>query len=207
MAARDENPVIEGENRYLGDLRLYRNTSANIPAEMSTRLWLTGLPAFCTYHQFFMAIRGGGRVYATHVVDPNDNIPTSAASMTFFSETDANAFIERCQSTPLMLGHHEVSVRIHRIFTEAVRTNSQSRALCITGHPYVADPKFLDWLFREKWGIKYDVDMVLHTPGTSSSRVVYVFGSVRGQSERIYSRLIRDFSNSVSVKYLKDPAA
>ncbi|KAI0847247.1 hypothetical protein F5Y00DRAFT_123924 [Daldinia vernicosa] len=134
-------------------------------------------------------------------------IPTSAASVTFFSHYDANFFLAKHAAIQFMVNGYRATIHKHRIRTVSIDVNGQSRVLIIRGHPYCVDPQWLTWLFTEKFKIHYDTDYLIYTPGRVTSEVIWAFGSFRAQAHTIYNRLTQEFSNSMTVTYGTDPCS
>ncbi|KAI1458459.1 hypothetical protein F4805DRAFT_456799 [Annulohypoxylon moriforme] len=181
--------------RYRGDRALLRNRSADIPDEKNCRLWISGLPPNCTIPELLKEIKGVGPIYATHIVPPLINgavsIPTSAASLTFFTAGAAHIFLLRNTIHPFTVGGYTTSVSRHKIRAKAAPIEGQSRVLVITGDPEIVNPEKLTSLFTETWDIRFDTDFMRYTPGKESNKIVWAFGSFRAQSQAIHIRLRR----------------
>lgn len=81
---------------YRGDHTLAANRPAAIPQEQNCSVWLSGLPPDITTHELLAAIRGAGRVYASHITPPGGRYTTAAAKVVFFEAAAAQAFLRRC---------------------------------------------------------------------------------------------------------------
>ncbi|XDG02472.1 hypothetical protein ABKA04_002087 [Annulohypoxylon sp. FPYF3050] len=208
-----ERPLTK---RYRGNRALSRNRSADIPNELNCRLWIAGLPPNCTVSELLRCIRGIGPIYATHLVPPlvhdqetatKVNIPTSAASLTFFTASAAHMFLLRHSLHPFTVGGYPTTVSRHRIRTKPAPVDGQSRVVVITGDPEIVNPETLTGLFIEKWNIRFDTDFMEFTPGKESNEIVWGFGSFRAQAQAAYIRLSQHAANSVTIRYIPDPCS
>ncbi|KAI0095969.1 hypothetical protein F4814DRAFT_457560 [Daldinia grandis] len=205
----------DGQSRYLGNRWLARNQCALITDGQNCRLWIEHLPPNCTYQDLLSSIRDVGPIYATHIVPPMteitdvgvQTIPTSAASITFFSHLDANLFLTKHAAGQFVVNGYIPTILRHRIRTVSVDVSGQSRVLIIRGHPYCVDPQWLAWLFTEKFKIHYDTDYLVYTPGRVTSEIIWAFGSFRAQAHTIYNCLTGQLSNSMTVTYGTDPCS
>ncbi|KAI1647441.1 uncharacterized protein F4817DRAFT_315910 [Daldinia loculata] len=213
MNIQHDTPSEDGQNNYLGNRWLARNRCAPITNDQNCRLWIERLPPDCTYQNLLSSIRDVGPIYATHIVPPMAEItdvgvhpiPTSAASVTFFSHHDANLFLAKHAASQFTVNGYRATILRHRVRTVSVDVNGQSRVLIIRGHPYCVDPQWLTWLFTEKFKVHYDTDYLVYTPGRVTSEVIWAFGSFRAQAHTIYNRLTQQLSNSMTVTYGTDP--
>ncbi|CAJ2510120.1 Uu.00g060200.m01.CDS01 [Anthostomella pinea] len=199
---------------YKGNANLSRNTSADIPQYQNCRLWITRLPPHCGHHLLLSSVDSTGPIHALHINPPipnNDtsagyrNLYTSAASLTFFREEDANKFLARHAVDPFSVNGYATTISRHRIRTRAVPVNGQSRVLDVSGPVGLVEPERLASLFREKWGIRFDTDYVTHEVTGDEARVEWAFGSFRAQAQAVYARITQEYSGVVSVRYQPDP--
>ncbi|KAI0133203.1 hypothetical protein F4776DRAFT_671571 [Hypoxylon sp. NC0597] len=215
-----EDSTAEFRNpRYLGNPTLERNKSANIPEDMNCRLWITGLPPACTVSDLLGAIKDIGPVYASYVVPPPENdkkygntIRTSAASLTFFSETATNRFLQRHAVHRFTVGNHITTVGRHRIRAEPIPAGRKSRVLIIKGNPKIVTPQNLARLCAGPWNIQYNTDFIKYRPGKESNEIVWAFGSYRAQAQAVFwaidkpwAGLSKEEAETVAVNFAPDP--
>ncbi|KAI1214776.1 uncharacterized protein F4807DRAFT_466248 [Annulohypoxylon truncatum] len=212
----EEGRNCPSSRRYRGNRALSRNRSADISNEMNCRLWISGLPPGCTISELLKEVRGVGPIYATHIVPPlirvletetKVDIPTSAASLTFFTASAAHLFLIRHTIHPFTVGSYTTAVSRHRIRTKPVPVDGQSRVLVITGDPDIVTPEKLTSLFTEKWNIRYETDFMEYTPGQGSNEIIWAFGSFRAQAEAVYIRLSKYPAKNITIRYESDPCA
>lgn len=151
-----------------------------------------------------------GAIYASHIVPPlvhtdptpeNPNIPTAAASITFFRTSDANRFLV----TPFTVDGFLTTATRHRIRTRETPVNGRSRVLVIRGSPSNVNPVHLQRIFREDFGIKFDVDFIRQQEQNGLGEVIFAFGSFRAQAQAAYIGLRKHFRGSITVCYGPDP--
>ncbi|KAI1089130.1 hypothetical protein F5B19DRAFT_495660 [Rostrohypoxylon terebratum] len=135
------------------------------------------------------------------------NIPTSAASLTFFTASAAQTFLLLHSLHPFTVRGYATTVSRHRIRTKPAPVDGQSRVVAITGDPELVNPEMLTYLFIEKWNIRFDTDFLKFTPGKESNEVVWGFGSFRAQAQAAYIRLSQHAANSVTIRYKPDPCS
>lgn len=200
--------------KYKGNPSLARNRCADIPDRLNCRLWITGLPPNCTVTELLGAIRGVGAIDGTHINPPKKatepgetDIPTSAASLTFFSASSANQFLLWHSRNPFTVDGYTTSVVRHRVKTQSFPAGNQTRVLVIKGHPEVVNPEYLEYLFSRRWTIRYTTEFVEYRPGEETSEVVWAFGSFRAQAHEAYNGLNNHFADKVTVSYAPDPCA
>ncbi|KAI2463440.1 hypothetical protein F4781DRAFT_437412 [Annulohypoxylon bovei var. microspora] len=202
--------------RYRGNRALSRNRSADIPNEMNCRLWIAKLPPNCTITDLLKEVRDVGPIYATHIVPPlihdsptrsRASIPTSAASLTFFTASAANLFLLRHMIHPFTVGGYTTTISRHRVRTKPAPVDGQSRVLVITGDPEVVNPEKLTQLLIERWNIRFDTDSMEYTQGQQSNEIVWAFGSFRAQAQAVYIRLSQYSEKEVNIRYDSDPCA
>ncbi|KAI0113944.1 hypothetical protein GGR51DRAFT_578207 [Nemania sp. FL0031] len=223
------SPAYNMENRsrnspaYQGNLALRRNVPAEITDEENCRLRITGLPRDCTVHQLLGSIRDIGPVFASHIIHPSSSPPlqldsatdlsiweTAAASLTFWSAPAANEFLRRHDARPFTVENHQTRVIRHRIRTESVDVNGQSRVLRIVGDPSVVNPDHLERVFSYDWQIVYDTDYVQFNRnfgGGYSNEVIWAFGSFRAQAHTVHKNINRCFAGRAQAVYMADPCA
>ncbi|OTA98072.1 hypothetical protein M426DRAFT_17787 [Hypoxylon sp. CI-4A] len=200
---------------YQGNRTLDRNNAADIPESHNVRLWITGLPPYCTTSDLLGAIRGIGEVYASHINPPlainhtskRVSTYTSAASLTFFTTAAVDKFLAQNAIQPFTVHDYPTKVIRHRIRTRSIPNHGQSRVLIIRGSSKIADPKFLTWLFEARWCIYWDTEYIIFNVGDGSNEILWAFGSFRAQAHAIYLKLKNEFPSQVTVKYAPDPCA
>ncbi|KAI1147148.1 hypothetical protein F4825DRAFT_471842 [Nemania diffusa] len=194
-----------------GGSSLRRNDSTPVPEELNCRLWITGLPGYCTVNDLLRNVSGIGPILSCHVINPvkveSQNWETAAASLTFFSASAANLFLQQCAVRPLMVGSNTATVVRHRVPTESVEVNGQSRVLRIVGEWNIVSPGYLNALFSENWGVQFVTDYMNFHPQAEGRHnvIIWAFASFQGQAQIIFNNLSRNFVGQVRVTYMADP--
>ncbi|KAB5532568.1 hypothetical protein GE09DRAFT_1251374 [Coniochaeta sp. 2T2.1] len=196
---------------YQGNIYIPRNRSANIPDNENCALFITALPPTVTITGLLATIRDTGRVYVTHInqPEPENGHSTCAAKIIFFERRAAERFYDRHILGGLVIpGHPGYRARItwNRIKSAApAHPKNYTRVLLIAGPATFADPAFLTSYFKSKFD--FEIDEVFDRGSKGDRRLIeYRFGSFRCQAESAKMALGREMeAQGVQVWFGPDP--
>ena len=196
---------------YRGNINLARNRSAAIPSTENCSLFVTGLPPTITVRQLLAAVRDTGRVYATHLnePEPDKGHPTCAAKLVFFERRAAERFYDRHLLAGLRV--EEYPGYVGKVVWNRVKTAAPdlprhyTRVLMISGPAALVNPEFLTSYFTSK--LEFEVDEIFDRAAMGDRRLVeYRFGSFRCQAEAAKMAVSREMGDlGVQVWFGADP--
>ncbi|KAI8633904.1 hypothetical protein F5Y19DRAFT_257226 [Xylariaceae sp. FL1651] len=204
-------PLTMSDN-YMGDRRAIMNYSANIPDEQSTSLWITNLPAECTYAQLLDAVKDCGKIYAAVINPPEAQLHmTSAAKLVFFDVQGKQRLVSRWERGLFTVGNHTPLVRPNRIRVAAQPDENggpRSRVLVISGPREAMTEAVLCGYFQRlcAFDLQYvkfvGKEQEAHNDGDDDGErratMEWAFSSYRCQAERVYN-VIRNKKESLKV--------
>ncbi|KAI1429222.1 hypothetical protein F5Y12DRAFT_798542 [Xylaria sp. FL1777] len=175
---------------YQGNHVAARNQSADIPAELSTSVWITNLPPICTYADLLGRLTNTGKVCATVISAPQGNHTTSAAKVVFFDVEGKNRLLARASEGQFTVGSFLPYVMPNRYLTAARPAGPQSRVLLITGPTALVSQDFLCKRFRDLCAFELEYVREVQR-GDGVVTMEWAFGSYRCQAERVYDTIQR----------------
>jgi hypothetical protein len=190
---------------YAGDATRWRNQNVLIPDNKNTSIWITRLPKGVTYKELLGAVRNMGRVYSSHInqPEPHKGIYTAAAKLVFFEADAAQRFLARCHGPNgpgLVLRGYRATVCHNRNKKSEDQTNPFVDTLLV--HP----PALLQY-FAARFHFNLDV-IVPVVEGQAFSIFEWRFSSFSCQAEAAFMAMNRDrfFGDAgVTVAYGIDP--
>lgn len=206
---------------YAGDPTRWRNRNVVIPDNKNTSIWITHLPEGITYKELLGAVRNMGRIYSSHInqPEPHKRIHTAAAKLVFFEADAAQRFLAHCHgphSPGLVLRGRRATVCHNRNKKSEDQTNRvaddhhslpPSRILVIAGPPILVHPPALLQYFTARFHFNLDA-IVPVVEGQSFSVFEWRFSSFSCQAEAAFMAMNRDsfFRDAgVTVAYGIDP--
>jgi hypothetical protein len=195
-----------GAEKYLGDMRIEHNRSANIPVDQNCALWVLGLPANVSYTSLLRSIRQVGKVYATVINPPTGLHTTSAAKIIFFKRSEAEILFNMIASGRFrVMGRPVVDVRWNNIKTGSYPLIEQSRAIRITGPDRWMNFDFFEVFFKTRFTYELDQKLVVpcHTVGSAAHE--WHFSSVRCQATSAKVAIEREYPGIFAVEWARDP--
>lgn len=201
--------IIKGYSpNYLGNPNIDRNRSADIPPEKNCSVFITGLSPDLTTADLLGSIRNIGRIYATHInqPDPNKGHHTCAAKVVFFERVAAERFYKQFHETGFWVRNRPSYVG--RVVWNRIRSAEQdpngkkSRVLLISGPKNIVNQKSLVHYFESK--ITFQIETIrtyyVHVPAGAATQpgrerelVEFRFGSYRCQAEAAKMALAREY--------------
>jgi hypothetical protein len=191
---------------YLGDPSVEHNRSAFIPENENCSLWVWGLPACVTYTALLASIRGIGKVYATVINPPTDEIRTSAAKVVLFNRQGAERLFNIIANRQFVV----MGKLVHRVLWNKIRSGpyphlNHSRAIRITGPRELMDFDFFEDFFIRRF--TYDLDrrgvVQCNRPGLVCHE--WHFGSLRCQAASAKTAIERELKGIYEVEWADDP--
>ncbi|KAI1500945.1 hypothetical protein F5X99DRAFT_409570 [Biscogniauxia marginata] len=193
---------------YLGNPKIKDNWTEDIPNGQNTSLWITGLPSDCTYHILLGAIRGAGNIKSSHINSAQDDLPSCAAKIVFFTHEAAERVYKAAKAGKLPVQGVHPQVSWNRIRTsEDLHPADRTRVLRIEGPENIVNKESLERFWKSfMW---WHVDEVLDIGEVRDGICVvwYRFGSWRCQAELAKKILEKVFPNRISVTYQPDYCA
>ncbi|KAK8004073.1 hypothetical protein PG989_003792 [Apiospora arundinis] len=174
---------------YGGNRLSYSNLSANIPDEENCSLFIHNLPPLLTYAQLYAAFTGAGRFASAHIIHPNEDHATSAA-------TRGN----------LVIDGHKAKALWNRVKVATRPHPGGSRVIWVTGHPFVVNTEHLLSYFSAHFHFNLDGVRLIHR-GYATATVEVKFASFINQADNAYRLLNgeKGFQDRVTVSYARDP--
>ncbi|KAK8017319.1 hypothetical protein PG993_013645 [Apiospora rasikravindrae] len=189
--------------RYGGNRQAPSNLSADIPEEQNCSMFIRNLPPWLTYAQLFAAFRGVGRFASVHINHPTEEHATSAAK----NRASAAELMRRIENREVVIDGYKANAAWDRIRVPAKPHVGGSRAIRVTGHPFVVNTEHLLSYFNAHFFFELEGMTLVHR-GYATATVEIQFASFTNQAENAF-RLIRkdgEFSgDKVSVNYIRDP--
>ncbi|KAK8066646.1 hypothetical protein PG997_013393 [Apiospora hydei] len=189
--------------KYRGNRLAPSNISAAIPEEQSCALFIRNLPPWLTYAQLFAAFRGVGRFASVHINQANQEHATSAAR----DRASAAELMRRIENGEMVLDGYLANAVWGRVRVPAKPHVGGSRAIRVTGHPFVVNTEHLLSYFNAHFHCNLE-GMRLVNRGYATATVEVEFASFTNQAENAF-RLIRKDGvfngDRVSVNYIHDP--
>ncbi|PSR92355.1 hypothetical protein BD289DRAFT_481102 [Coniella lustricola] len=216
---------------YQGNPNNPKNQSADIPDEENCALFLTNLPAHCTYAELLGAIQiiRPGRVWSSYINRPlgkehgqnsgtgkttpfkDSSKPlshrTSAAKVIFYHPCEAQRLLQVARAGEFRIGGRCITVKLNRHRTAAQGYNNPtSRVVLIEGPARIVDEEWLGRLFGLYF--EYDTDGVRILVDVIGWRVLeWRFSSMRAQAHSAYQLLESLYPGIVEVTWVEDPCA
>ncbi|KAK5653917.1 hypothetical protein OQA88_7842 [Cercophora sp. LCS_1] len=199
--------MIKGYSpNYLGNPNIDRNRSADISPEKNCSVFITGLSPDLTTTDLLGSIRNIGRIYATHInqPDPCKGHHTCAAKVVFFERVAAERFYNQYHMEGFAVIRRPDYVG--RVVWNRIRSAEQdpggrkSRVLIISGPKHIVNAESLDSYFRSKITFQIDTIRTYYKPddameslGRERELVEFRFGSYRCQAEAARMALAREY--------------
>ncbi|KAK0753700.1 hypothetical protein B0T18DRAFT_306292, partial [Schizothecium vesticola] len=181
---------------YAGDATRWRNHNVLIPDNKNTSIWITRLPRGVTYKELLGAVRNMGRVYSSHInqPEPHKGIYTAAAKLVFFEAVAAQKFLTHCHGPGLIIRRHRATACYNRNRKSEDQTNPHadtqhslppSRILVIAGPPFFVHPPALLNYFAAQFYFEVEV-IVPVVEGYTFSIYEWRFSSFSCQAEAAF---------------------
>ncbi|RYO76175.1 hypothetical protein DL766_007474 [Monosporascus sp. MC13-8B] len=208
-----ENREIQRAVNYGGNRTVAQQFKMwDIPDNMNTALWITGLPSDCKHQDLLAQIRGIGKVYSLHInkpiygPDPTRPLkPNSAASLAFFTTEAAQVFFQRCKLAPFRVKGRRAFVRPNQNKVAPYHDYGVSRVLIIQGLREYVTVKWLTCYLKEVVGMFWDTDRTFLQEIGAENRLEWHFGSWKSQAEAVHRAIYNNFGEWMTVSYGIDP--
>ncbi|CAJ2514123.1 Uu.00g022420.m01.CDS01 [Anthostomella pinea] len=170
-------------------------------------LWLTDLPADCTYQELLAAITDTGKVFSTHITHPVAHHAGCAATIAFFTHEEAQTLLLRTAKGQFMVRGAVPCVRWNTNKSDGGGGSMSplSRVLRISGKPQFVNQNYLAHYLQVVKGIYYDTGAFILTPGPYGNEVEWRFTSYRAQAELAFKAITKELAGQMIAWYGEDP--
>ncbi|KAF3763581.1 hypothetical protein M406DRAFT_262487 [Cryphonectria parasitica EP155] len=195
-------------DNYEGNPENPKNQSANIPNEENCALFLTNLPARCSYQTLLRAIAQHrmGRVWSTYINSPLGEEQHEHQQRQAQDPSPAHHYGASIRGD-FRVGGRRIHAKWNRHRTAAQSyENPTSRVVVISGPAAIVDRQWLGDLFDQYFEYQTEEVLVL-AEGNGWRTLEWRFGSMRAQAHSAHQLLRSLYPGVVTVKWAVDPCA
>lgn len=148
------NPANDRRSlNYKGNPNLPANQSDNIPLSRSCSLWITGLPAGCTYAMLLGSIRDCDKVFSLYInkARPAAGLWHAAAKLVFFSRRGVDQLLQQASEGRFLVGSLHPSLHLNDLLRKPVKPGPECRVIRIDGPVQVVNERWLRNFFKGKF--------------------------------------------------------
>jgi hypothetical protein len=179
---------------------------SDVPPSQNCAIYVVGIPAEAQYADVLGSIRGG-KILICLIDRPNEQHPTAAAKIVFFTRASAELFMQRSCGVGVYILGQRVTAMWNRIHYAAHAKANQSRVVLISGPACWMDFEFFENFFRARF--EFQKESRSEMPCSQEGHVVHMwrFASLRAQAELAYIAVERELGGIFKVEYGPDLCA
>jgi hypothetical protein len=179
---------------------------SDVPPNQNCAIYVVGIPAVAQYADVLGSIRGG-KILICLIDRPNEQHPTAAAKIVFFTRASAELFMQRSCGIGVYILGQRVTAVWNRIHYAAHAKANQSRVVLISGPACWMDFEFFENFFRARF--EFQEESRSEMPRSREGHVVHMwrFASLRAQAELAYIAIERELGGIFKVEYGPDLCA
>ncbi|KAF6841930.1 hypothetical protein CPLU01_00023 [Colletotrichum plurivorum] len=192
---------------YEGDTINTRNKSADIPDNLNTSVWITGLPPTCTCKTLLVAMAQVGRlgkIWSTVINPPNPKEGKfyAAAKVVFFTREGAERLIHSVEAGRLVVAGRRPLAIFNRIKSAPQKESLKSRVVIFEGPvALVNECKLKEWFLTKFTYQTESVQLFAHNSTRNTNVLEWSFGSYRGQAEAAVIAVTKELDAIVQWKH------
>lgn len=192
---------------YEGDTTNARNKSADVPDELNTSVWITGLPPTCTYNALLVAmaqVGNMGKIWSTVInpANPREGKFFAAAKVVFFTRKGAERLMGSIQAGRLIVAGRRPRATYNRIKSAPQKESTKSRVVVFEGPASLVNERRLNEWFSTKFTYQTEsVQILEHKAGSNTNVLEWRFGSYRAQAEAAVIAIRKELDGVVRWKH------